>query len=138
MWIRVRVRLADIILPGLRSSQECNKTFLFQLLNELDEIFSTTEVREGYDLLFSFVVFIHKTKESFLREGPLDSDDDGGYRELSIEERCCHLSPKYTVGVARMVCEDDHIFTMAYLAGGFNERLLRETVEEINEALVSS
>src|SRR5512139_2691144 len=94
VWVRVRVRLAYIILMGLRSSQERSKTLLFQLLKEPDEIFSTTEVRKGCDLLFSCVVFIYETKEPFLREVSLDANNDGGYRELSAEERCRHLSPQ--------------------------------------------
>lgn len=48
--VRVSVRLAVVILPGLRSSQNSNKILPFQLLGQLNDIFSATEMREGYYL----------------------------------------------------------------------------------------
>jgi hypothetical protein len=40
----------------------------------------------------SRVGFIYETNQSFLCEVPLDPNDDGGYRELSLEECRSHLS----------------------------------------------
>jgi hypothetical protein len=43
------------------------------------------------------------------------------YQELSLEEGCCHLSSQYTMGLARMVREDDHVSKSPETVYGDNE-----------------
>jgi hypothetical protein len=60
-------------------------------------------------------------EQFFFREAPLNANYDGWDGEPSLEKCCCNLCPEYTVGLARMVREDDHNFKMSHLRNSFKK-----------------